>query len=155
VQVWRSLLLVAVLLAIAACGGDGDSNQPGDGNPNQLVLETSGGEVELDIEVADSEEELERGRMGRTELPERAGMLFLFRDTSEGAFWMKDTLIPLSIAFIDADGEIVRILDMEPCEADPCPLYDPGLAYRAALEVNQGAFGRLGIDVGDVARLPG
>ena len=53
---------------------------------------------------------------------------------------MKDTLIPLSVAFADADGEIVTILDMEPCKADPCPVYDPGAPYRTALEANKGAF---------------
>ena len=62
---------------------------------------------------------------------------------------MKDTLIPLSIAFADADGMIVSILDMEPCETDPCEIYDPGVTYRSALEVNQGAFSRWGVEEGD------
>jgi uncharacterized membrane protein (UPF0127 family) len=66
---------------------------------------------------------------------------------------MKNTLIPLSIAFLDADGRILRILDMEPCEADPCPLYPPGVAYTSALEVNQGAFERWGVEVGDLVTL--
>ena len=62
---------------------------------------------------------------------------------------MKNTLIPLSIAFADAEGTIVSILDMEPCEADPCEIYDPGVPYRSALEVNQGAFDDWGVQVGD------
>ena len=68
---------------------------------------------------------------------------------------MKDTLIPLSIAFWDGRGRIVRILDMTPCRADPCPTYDPRVAYRGALEVNRGAFKRWGVQRGDRVRLSG
>ena len=76
-------------------------------------------------------------------------MIFLFDEDYVGGFWMKDTLIPLSIAFAGADGTILAILDMEPCESDPCEIYDPGVAYRSALEVNQGAFDAWGVQVGD------
>jgi uncharacterized membrane protein (UPF0127 family) len=62
---------------------------------------------------------------------------------------MKNTLIPLSIAFYDVDGTILRILDMEPCRSDPCRVYDPGVRYAGALEVNQGAFERWGVREGD------
>jgi uncharacterized membrane protein (UPF0127 family) len=82
-------------------------------------------------------------------------MLFEFDGDSTGGFWMKDTLIPLSIAFADADGTILRILDMEPCTAEPCRIYDPGVAYRRALEVNQGAFERWGVAEGDRLTLQG
>ena len=76
--------------------------------------------------------------MHREFLPDDAGMIFLFEEEIAGGFWMKNTLIPLSIAFVAGNGEIVRILDMEPCEADPCEIYDPGVTYSSALEVNQG-----------------
>ena len=62
---------------------------------------------------------------------------------------MKNTLIPLSIAFYDRRGRIVRILDMTPCRADPCPVYDPRATYRYALEVNRGAFKRWKVHMGD------
>jgi hypothetical protein len=61
---------------------------------------------------------------------------------------MKNTLIPLSIAFFDRQGVILRILDMEPCRADPCPVYYPGVVYQGALEVNQGWFRRRGLKEG-------
>jgi hypothetical protein len=77
-------------------------------------------------------------------------MLFLFPEDHRGGFWMKNTLIPLSIAFLDADGQVLAVLDMEPCRADPCPIYDPGVSYRSALEVNQGALARWGVGAGDV-----
>ena len=115
-----------------------------------VLIETAGGdEVVVAVEVADSAEERQVGLMGRESLPDDAGMIFLFDEDTSGGFWMKDTLIPLSIAFADADGTIVSVLDMEPCEADPCEIYDPGVPYRSALEVNQGAFSRWGVEEGD------
>jgi uncharacterized membrane protein (UPF0127 family) len=93
------------------------------------------GEVAVDVEVADSDDERAAGLMNRESLPEDAGMIFVFPEDHSGGFWMKDTLIPLSIAFADADGRILRILDMTPCEVDPCRIYDPAVSYRSALEV--------------------
>jgi uncharacterized membrane protein (UPF0127 family) len=66
---------------------------------------------------------------------------------------MKDTPLRLTVAFISAEGEILKTLDMEPCTADPCPIYDPRVTYRMALEVRQGALERLGARVGDRVRL--
>jgi uncharacterized membrane protein (UPF0127 family) len=139
--------LILVALALAACGGEGGSDGP------RVVITTVSDEVTVEVEVADDEAERARGLMGREALAQDAGMVFLFPDETEGAFWMKDTLIPLSIAFYDEDGRILRILDMEPCLQEPCPLYDPGVAYRGALEVNQGAFARWNVRVGDHVRL--
>jgi uncharacterized membrane protein (UPF0127 family) len=62
---------------------------------------------------------------------------------------MKGTLIPLDVAFYDARGKILRILTMTPCRAEPCRVYEPGLAYRAALEVNAGSFRRWKVKAGD------
>lgn len=113
----------------------------------EVTLEgPDGDEVALPVYVADDDAKRRQGLMGVTDLPDDAGMVFVYTEDSRGGFWMKNTLIPLSIAFFDADGEIVRVLDMEPCEADPCPTYDPGAAYRGALEVNEGTFDRLGLD---------
>lgn len=143
---FRIALAVLSLLAFAGCGGS-----PAAGT---LTIETASGPVELTVEIADTPEERSRGLMGRESLPERSGMLFLYGEDTRGGFWMKDTWIPLSIAFLDAGGRILAILDLEPCAADPCPVYEPGLAYRSALEVSRGAFARLGVAVGDVATLP-
>jgi uncharacterized protein len=140
----RWLALAVLLVLIAGCG---------DGGPS-VVLETSDGEKEVAVEIADTEQERARGLMGRTSLPEDAGMLFVYPGTTEGAYWMKNTLIPLSIAFYDERGVILRILDMEPCRRDPCPLYDPRVSYAGALEVNRGAFARWGFREGDRIELP-
>jgi len=139
-------VLAALLsgFAVAACGGGG-----GDESGPRVVIETGEGEVAVDVEVADSAGERAVGLMNRESLPEDAGMIFVFPEEHAGGFWMKDTLVPLSIAFADADGRILRILDMEPCEADPCEIYDPGVSYRSALEVNRGAFFEWGVEEGD------
>ena len=75
-----------------------------------------------------------RGLMGRKQAP-ADGMLFVFPRDTNGGFWMKDTLVPLTIVFFDASGVRVRKLAMAPCRRDPCPVYVPGRAYRFALEL--------------------
>lgn len=115
---------------------------------SEIALAGDGRRHAMPVYVADDAELRAQGLMGWESLPERAGMLFVFDDDHRGGFWMKDTLIPLSIAFADADGEILAILDMDPCEEEPCPTYDPEVTYRYALEVNQGAFADLGVEPG-------
>jgi uncharacterized membrane protein (UPF0127 family) len=137
-----ALAVLAAFMVVAGCGEESGLVR--------LTVDTGSSSVELDIEIADSEEERRVGLMGRESLPERQGMLFRFPEEHRGGFWMKDTLIPLSIAFLDSSGRVLAILDMEPCRADPCPVYDPGVVYWSALEVNQGAFERLGVEPGDV-----
>jgi hypothetical protein len=143
---------------LAGCGG-GDGTEPaaraGDGTEPaaRAVLIHGDHEKTIAVEIADTTSERAHGLMGRTTLPADAGMAFVFPEDQRGPFWMKDTLIPLSIAFYSGDGRILKILDMEPCDADPCPLYDPEVAYRGALEVNQGAFAGWGISAGDRLRI--
>lgn len=104
----------------------------------------------IPVEIADTSELRAFGLMYKRHLGADTGMAFEYPTEGDyGGFWMKNTLIPLSIAFYDVQGTIVRILDMEPCEADPCPTYDPQATYRGALEVNQGAFDRWNIEEGD------
>ena len=142
----RKAFLFATLVVLAGCGGDGESQA-------KAVLSHGDHEVTVAVEIADTESERERGLMSRTSLPEDEGMVFMFPETHRGPFWMKDTLIPLSIAFYDGGGRILRILDMAPCKSDPCELYDPEVAYRGALEVNRGAFERWGVSEGDRLRI--
>lgn len=118
-----------------------------------LTFDTAHGPVRVNVEIVDTPEARERGLMGRTSLDDDAGMLFVWDADASSAFWMKDTLIPLSVAFIAADGTVLRILDMDPCRADPCPVYDPRTSYRMALEAKQGAFAKWSVAPGDHARL--
>jgi hypothetical protein len=91
--------------------------------------------------------------MNRRSMPADNGMLFVFPGTLRGGFWMKNTLIPLSIAFMASDGEdwkIVDIIEMAPCppEQQSCPIYEPDADYDAALEMNKEWFPRHGVPEG-------
>lgn len=106
-------------------------------------------ETRLTVHVADTAEQIEMGLMFVESLPENEGMLFVFLSDVHGGFWMKDTYLPLSIAFLDSEGEILKIMDMEPCIGNECPIYDPKLSYRYAIEVNLGWFEKNEIKEGD------
>lgn len=116
------------------------------------IVNSFGERAEIEVEIADSPEEQQRGLMERTALDENAGMLFVFDGEQPRSFTMRNTLIPLSIAFIDAEGIIVDIQDMQPLADGP---YLSGAPARYALEANQGFFANRGIGVGDVVELPG
>jgi uncharacterized membrane protein (UPF0127 family) len=84
-----------------------------------------------------------------TDLQGYDGMLFAFPDDTESGFWMFHTVMPLSIGWFAADGELVSTADMEPCpDGDDCPTYSPTGAYRMALEVPMGELGTLGVEPG-------
>lgn len=117
------------------------------------MIELSSGRAVFGIAIVETDELRSRGLIGRERLAEDAGMAFLWSEDTASAFHMKDTLIPLTVAFFAADGRILRMIDMTPCPADPCPAYDPGLQYRGALEVNVGALARKGVRVGDRVRI--
>jgi hypothetical protein len=117
---------------------------------DETVTVSLGGE-EFVLEVADSPEERQRGLMNRRSLGENRGMLFVFPHDEKLSFWMKDTQIPLSIAYIAKDGTIKEIKEMEPYSLRPV---ESTYSVRYALEVNRGTFDRLGIEPGDKINLP-
>jgi uncharacterized protein len=116
-------------------------------------IRTAGGPIaRVDAKVAATDEQRQRGLMEVEELPDGAGMLFVFQDERAGGFWMRNTLVPLDIAYVDADGTIATIIAMDPCEeaaAADCPTYVPETPYVTALEVPQGWFARVGVVEGD------
>ena len=101
-------------------------------------------ELEIPIEIADTPELWSFGLMYRKDIPWDYGMLFVFETDERGAFWMKNTFIPLDIAFIDSKGKIFNIQRMLPCEDDECPIYTSPKPYRYALEVKAGFFEKFG-----------
>lgn len=109
-----------------------------------IELDVAGHKVE--VEVADDDAERQHGLMGRKSLPADHGMLFVFPDSAERRFWMKDTPLPLSIAYIDAGGRIVHLADMQPFDTTPVP---SGYPAMYALEMAQGWFARHQVAVGD------
>jgi uncharacterized membrane protein (UPF0127 family) len=88
-------------------------------------------------ELALTDDARARGLMFRKRAP-ADGMLFVFPTSTTGGFWMKNTLVPLTIVFYDFRGTRVRRLAMKPCTDDPCRIYDPGRRYRFALELPGG-----------------
>ena len=137
--------------AAAGPGGATPTTAAGSG-PRTVAyrLEPAGGRpVTVRLEVAADPAARARGLMGRTELPEGTGMVFLYPQDVAEAYWMKNTLVPLSIAFVAADGRVVSVAEMTPCTADPCPSYPPAGRYRYAVELPAGAFAAAGVGEGD------
>ncbi|MCL2834562.1 MAG: DUF192 domain-containing protein [Treponema sp.] len=111
-----------------------------------LVIQGQDKSVNIKAEIAKTSEELSRGLMYRTKLADGEGMLFVFDRDDILSFWMKNTLIPLSIAFIASDGKIIDIKNMEPGNLDPVR---SSRSVRYALEVPQGWFERVNLAPGD------
>ena len=106
--------------------------------------------IEVDLLIAENDDQRGYGLSFRRRLAPERGMAFLFGGDTNAAFWMHNTLIPLSIAFFDATDTIIDIQNMAPCrEGEMCPTHGPNQTYRGALEVNQGAFATWGVEVGD------
>jgi len=109
------------------------------------------GEEQFTVEIARTPQEKAKGLMFRKTLASNHGMLFVFEEDQRLSFWMKNTYIPLSIAFISKDGEVKSIQDMEP---ESLRSVDSVFSVRYALEVNRGTFERLGIAPGSRIELP-
>lgn len=107
--------------------------------------------------LADDPATRSQGLMEQEDLRGYDGMLFRFPEPTEGRFFMRNTRIPLSIAFFAADGTFVSAADMEPCpdDVERCPTYGPDGPYLHALEVAQGDLAAMGVGPGSVLSLPG
>jgi uncharacterized protein len=152
-----SVVLTALFcgLVLVGCSGEETSSEAETSSPDQsstVAIDASSGQrVEVEVEIADDYAERRRGLMERTELAENAGMLFVFDSEEQLSFWMRNTLIPLSIAYIDAEERIIDIQDMQPLDETGHPSAEPAMY---ALEVNQGFFDERGVRVGDGVELP-
>ena len=170
-RLWIAILTLSLgsLFLGAGCGGEESSAPPGSSDetspstsapvtaseasqaPTVDITNSEGERVEVEVEIADNDAERQRGLMERTALAENAGMLFVFEREQPLSFWMRNTLIPLSVAYIDSEGRIVDIQDMEPFDETSHPSAEPG---QYALEVNQGFFAERGIEVGNEMEIP-
>lgn len=123
------------------------TGEPSTGDVDGFGLATvTVGDDTLVVALADRRELRRRGLMGVTDLGDLDGMLFVMDEIVRSAFTMRDTLIPLHIAFFAEDGALVDLLEMTPCEAEPCPTYQPSGFYRYAVEVPLGRFHDLDAD---------
>jgi uncharacterized membrane protein (UPF0127 family) len=144
-----ALFVVVVLYACAA--KPVDQGKPQTGLQIKTISITGvNGTVTVTVELAQTDEQRSVGLMYRKNLEDGKGMLFIFNEDQVLSFWMKNTLIPLSIAYISYDGTIVDIRDMYPNNTSPV---QSSRSVRYALEVPQGWFGRVGIKAGDKVTL--
>lgn len=110
------------------------------------------GQHVFEVEVATTPQQRKRGLMQRDALPANGGMLFVFEQAGRHCFWMRNTPLPLSIAFAGPNGRIINLADMQPFTDT---FHCPGADARYALEVSQGGFQQRGIVPGDqITRLP-
>ena len=101
------------------------------------------------VELAKTPEEQAQGLMFRESLAERTGMLFLFPENAPHHFWMKNTMIPLDMIWMDEAGTVLFVsADTPPCKADPCPSYGPDGPARSVLEIAGGMAVKEGVKVG-------
>ncbi len=103
-----------------------------------ILRSPDGDEVRVPVDVADTDDERRMGLMFREDLPDGQGMVFVFDEPQDRAFWMKNTLIPLDILYFDGDGMFVSRMMMSPCTTPECPSYPSGQPAQFALEVNAG-----------------
>ncbi len=154
----RALRLALGLLAFAAAArcrspapeGRSDAPTP---RPRAVIESPSGRSSAVDVEVARTPAELERGLMFRDALAPDAGMIFAFPDEAEHVFWMKNTLIPLDMIFIGEGGLVVGVVERaEPLTTTPRTVH---ARSRYVLEVNGGWSAAHGVRTGDLVRLEG
>ncbi len=156
----QTLGLAALLLA-AGCEKDKPDMPPsvvtkkppvepaaGQAQPRLKTIKLYLGAAELTVEIADENHERMTGMMHRTTMPENEGMLFVFPYPHQTGFWMKNTTVPLSIAYIDPASRVIEIHDLQPGNTKPAESRSARVQY--ALEVNQGWFAKNGIKPGAV-----
>lgn len=135
---------LALLFVFSACAQADES---------EVIVETRDGVRHgFTVELALTPEEQSRGLMYRTVLGEESGMLFFYPSCTSASFWMMNTLIPLDMIFIEADGRIARIAEMTVPET--LDVHESGVPVNGVLEVKGGLTERLGIEEGDFVRHP-
>lgn len=143
---WRTCMRTALLAFAMAVSGQWSLAQAPQGQPQQLpTITLKAGMHNIRAQVAATFEQRQTGLMFRREMPAHEGMLFVFEEPSQQCFWMRNTLIPLTIAFLADDGTIVNLADMQPLsEQSHCSK----AAVRYALEMNLGWFAKRSIKPG-------
>jgi uncharacterized protein len=155
---WTGLVVILVALGLVACerssSGAGGELEARSGitsaQPRLTTLKVWLGPHELTAEVARTPRERETGMMFRTNIAENEGMLFVFPRPGRVAFWMKNVPIPLSCAYIDPDGVILEVHDLEPHKEETVEAGSYQIQY--VLETARGWFERQGIGPGTVVR---
>ncbi len=160
--IWLGLPWCVALLIGAGCGGahPGSRPEPAERLPDEPtraqpklpMVKLWLGPAELNAEIAASFDQIRTGMMFRQEMPENEGMLFIFARPHQAAFWMKNTQVPLSAAYLDPEGVILEIHELEPHNTNSVTAASDRVQF--VLEVNRGWFDRHGVRPGDLVRTP-
>lgn len=145
----KMIPLMASLILFSMCDSAPTApSNPTPADPPAVILPSG---TRVIVEIAANEESRSAGLMFRDRLDKDRGMLFLFPSTGQYPFWMKNTLIPLDIIWIDEGRRIVHIKnEVPPCPGDPCTSYPPGVPARYVLEIAAGEAVRHRLEVGNV-----
>jgi uncharacterized membrane protein (UPF0127 family) len=153
----RGVAALMVLMLVSGCEGQTSALPPSataPAPPDDMKFETTEmtiKERKFTIEIADSEAKIQRGLMFRKQMDADHGMLFLMGYSDYHSFWMKNTLIPLDIIYIDADGKVVDIHDRKPLDETGKGPMKPA---KFVLELNAGRAKAIGLKVGDTVAIP-
>lgn len=140
----RNIIITFLGVALLAIGAFFIFSSPQ--KENQVCLKNYCFEVELALTAQDQA----MGLMFREKLGQNEGMLFVFQDEANRSFWMKNTMIPLDIIWLNEDKEVVFISkNTQPCRVDSCPLISPNEPAKYVLELNEGVADKIGLNVGD------
>jgi uncharacterized protein len=142
----------SLIVVAAACGAAPKSSATPTPVPRGPRVILPSGAV-YRVELARTPEEQAQGLMFRESLPSRSGMLFLFSDQDVHKFWMKNTMIPLDMIWIDGRGSVLFISsDTPPCKTDPCPTFGPDSSAVAVLEIAGGMAKKEKVELGSVIK---
>ena len=139
----KKIIAIFLLIFLIGCGKIFSKNS------ENIFIDNGKNWIGLNVEIADDNEERSNGLMFRENLKENEGMIFIFDDEDAVSFWMKNTLIPLDMIFVNKNLEIVDIKTAVPCKKDPCTLYSPSEPAIYVVEVNAGFAEKNSINVGD------
>ncbi len=138
----KTVALFMLVFFCVCCGAEADEDGAGIGLPTTTITI---GSKQLTVEIASTHEQRRVGLMHRKSMPEDHGMLFVFDPPEPVNFWMKNTYIPLSTAFVTDDGVVVKMADMEPLSERH---HTPDVPVQYVIEVNKGWFKKAGLRVG-------
>ena len=144
--------LALILLLAAAPAAEVAASAPAACDPSTITILTGEGKARFAVEIADDPREQSRGLMYRPELAEDAGMLFVYDPPRQASFWMRNTMIPLDMVFIDDTGRVESVAVRRDTYSDRVSASEGEV--RAVLEINAGLSEKLGIDPGDQALHP-